>query len=246
MKRYKADLHIHSVLSPCGDLGMSPPKIISQAARKGLDMIAVTDHNHTGHAKLTRAMGAEKEIWVVYGAEVTTREEVHCLAFFDTDEQLDAFQEYLDAWMPFIPNDVSLFGDQVIVDAEERIIREVPGSLYPALKKGIGEVAETVWSLGGLFVPAHVDRPRNGIYSQLGVFPEDLNPDAVEIFRKSKRSEVVLLHPELKGFQLLKSSDAHFINDIARCPSTMVMETTSFEELQMAFHGENGRGIVQE
>jgi len=135
---------------------------------------------------------------------------------------------------------------QVIVDAEERIISEVPGSLYPALAKGIDEVAATVWSLGGLFVPAHVDRPRNGIYAQLGVFPETLKADAVEIFRKSSRSAAVYQHPELKAFQLLKCSDAHFLNDIGRCPSTMVMEKRNFEELKMAFHGENGRGVLQE
>ena len=243
MNNYRADLHIHSVLSPCGDLDMSPSKIIETAAANGLDIIAVTDHNHTGHARLTRQLGEAKGIWVVYGAEVTTREEVHCLTFFDTDDQLASFQEYLEVQLPRVMNDAELLGHQVIVDAEERIREEVAHSLYPGLEQGVDEVAEAVRSLGGLFVPAHVDRPRNGIYAQLGFFPGGLQPDAVEIFRKSTRTSALEKHPELQQYQLLKSSDAHFTNDIGRCTSTLVMANRSFSELSMAFRGEQGRRI---
>ena len=35
MKRFKADLHIHSCLSPCGDLDMSPRTIVE----KGLERV---------------------------------------------------------------------------------------------------------------------------------------------------------------------------------------------------------------
>lgn len=246
MNNYRADLHIHTVLSPCGDLEMSPVNIVDRAARKGLDIIAVTDHNHTGHAKLTRKLGETRGLWVVYGAEVTTREEVHCLTFFDTDDQLDQFQQFIDEFQPYIPNDLSLFGHQVIVDAEEQIISELGKSLYPALNKGIDEIAGFVRSLGGLFVPAHVDRKMNGLYSQLGFMPDNLKPDAVEIFRRTRRKEIVRQHPELKNFQLLKSSDAHFIEDIGRCTSTLVMQKRNFPELKMALRGEEKRGIVQD
>ena len=122
MNRYRSDLHIHSVLSPCGDLEMSPVNIVDMAAKKGLDIIAVTDHNHTGHAKLTRELGAKKGIWVVYGVELCTREEVHCLTFFDTNKQLDVFQEMLEKSMPKIPNDTKMLGYQLIVDEAEEIL----------------------------------------------------------------------------------------------------------------------------
>ena len=246
MNSYRADLHNHTVLSPCGDLEMSPVNIVDRAARKGLDIIAVTDHNHTGHAKLTRKLGEKRGVWVVYGAEVTTREEVHCLTFFDTDDQLDQFQQFIDDFQPSIPNDISLLGHQVIVDADEQIISELQKSLYPALNKGIDEIAGFVHSLGGLFVPAHVDRKMNGLYSQLGFMPDDLKPDAVEIFRRTRRKEAIKQHPELKKFQLLKSSDAHFIQDIGRCTSTLVMQERNFTELRMALRGEEKRGVVQD
>lgn len=47
MKWYKADLHIHSVLSPCGSLDMSPKNIVQSALDKELEIIAITDHNST-------------------------------------------------------------------------------------------------------------------------------------------------------------------------------------------------------
>jgi PHP family Zn ribbon phosphoesterase len=246
MTIYRADLHIHTVLSPCGDLEMSPVNIVEKAVQKGLDIIAITDHNHTGHNRLAREIGQEKGLYVVYGAEVNTREEVHCLAFFDTDDQLLAFQQYMEAQLPVMKNDSSLFGVQVIVDRKEQILEEITHSLYPGLRQGITEVASKVHSLGGLIVPAHVDRQMNGLYSQLGFFPQELEADAVEISRKTSRAEACGSYPELKKFQLLKSSDAHFIEDIGRCTTRLKMEQCSFSELSKALRGQDGRRVLVE
>lgn len=243
MNRYRSDLHIHSVLSPCGDLEMSPVNIVDMAAKKGLDIIAVTDHNHTGHAKLTRELGARKGIWVVYGVELCTQEEVHCLTFFDTNEQLDVFQEMLENSMPEVANDTALLGHQVVVDEAEEILEEVSYSLYPGVDWEIGEAARIVHELGGLFVPAHVDRAMNGLYTQLGIWPEGLDVDAVEISRYISRKEALKDHPELKTRTLLRSSDAHYLEDIGRCFSNLVMEGRDFRELKLALRGEEGRGV---
>ena len=150
-----------------------------------------------GDARLTRELGARKGIWVVYGAELTTQEEVHCLTFFDTDEQLDAFQELLEKNLPRIPNDTALLGYQVIVDEKEQILEELKYSLYPGVGWEIGEAAGIVHELGGLFVPAHVDRPMNGLYRQLGVWPVGLECDGVEISRKISTEKARKEHPEL-------------------------------------------------
>lgn len=243
MNTYRADLHIHSVLSPCGDLDMSPGKIVDEAARKGLDMIAVTDHNHMGHARLARDLGARKGIWVVYGAEVTTQEEVHCLTFFDTDEQLGAFQMALFENMPKVKNDSSLFGYQVIVDEKEQILEEISYSLYPGVKWGIGEAAGIVHKLGGLFIPAHVDRPMNGLYAQLGVWPEGLDVDGVEVSWRTDTESIIREHPELATQTLIHNSDAHYLDDIGRNYSSYRMESRNFEELRMALRGEEGRTV---
>ena len=47
----RADLHIHTVLSPCGDLEMSPENILHFAQIQGLNMIGITDHNSTRQAR---------------------------------------------------------------------------------------------------------------------------------------------------------------------------------------------------
>ena len=244
MNLYRADLHIHSVLSPCGDLEMSPGNIVEEAARKGLDIIAVTDHNHTGHARLTRELGARRGIWVVYGAEVCTREEVHCLTFFDTSEQLDAFQVLLEEGLPVMPNDAAKLGYQVIVDEDEQILEEISHTLYPGIKWEIGETSRIVHELGGLFLPAHVDRPMNGLYTQLGVWPEGLDVDGVEISRKCTREDAVKEHPELESYTVIRNSDAHFLADIGRCYSRFLMERMDFSEFSLAIKGEQGRRVL--
>ena len=61
MNGFKADLHIHTVLSPCGDLEMSPTAIVDRALARGLDMIAISDHNTTRQVKVTQRIGKEKE-----------------------------------------------------------------------------------------------------------------------------------------------------------------------------------------
>ncbi len=102
---FKSDLHIHTVLSPCGDLEMSPTAIVDRALERGLDMIAISDHNTTRQVKVTQKVGKEKGLFVLGGVEVTSQEEAHCLCFFETDEQLDQMQAFLDEHLPKIPND---------------------------------------------------------------------------------------------------------------------------------------------
>ena len=59
MNRYKVDLHIHTCLSPCGSLDMSPQVIVETALSRGLDAIAVTDHNSTLQCPEVQALGKE-------------------------------------------------------------------------------------------------------------------------------------------------------------------------------------------
>ncbi len=244
MNLFAADLHIHTVLSPCGDLEMSPGNIIARAAEKALDVIAITDHNHTGHARLTRKLGKQKDIWVVYGAEVNTCEDVHCLAYFDGDEQLDAFQQALEDHQPGLPNDPEKMGDQVIVNEAEEILDEVPYSLLPGLSLDIESLEKLVHKLGGLFVPAHIDRPVYGLYAQLGIFPDDLVVDAVELSYHANREKFLETHPELEGLGILRNSDAHYLPDIGKNRQYLQMEVRSFDELRLALHVSDERKIV--
>ena len=144
MKEYRADLHIHTLLSPCGDLDMSPVNIISEALRKGLDIIGITDHNSTRQASVVGRLGEKQGILVMRGAEVTTKEEVHCLAFFEKDDTLEIFQEFLDDNIPDFTNNPLLFGDQVAVDENEVIVYTENRLLINATVISISELGKWV------------------------------------------------------------------------------------------------------
>ncbi len=234
MPFFRTDLHIHTVLSPCGSLEMSPINIIKAALEARLDLIAITDHNSTKQAPLVKELGMEQGISVLCGAEITTREEVHVLALFENNEQLICFQQFIDKNMTRVKNKPEYFGYQVVVDRDEQIVEEEEYLLIAALKAGIQEVEKLTHELGGLFIPAHVDRQMNGIIGHLGFIPPDLDCDAFglsnradpEIWRKSRLFPI--------GAVFLQNSDAHHPEQIGRAFSLIEMENPDFAGLKKA------------
>ena len=237
MKHFKADLHIHTCLSPCGDLEMSPGSIVQTAREKGLDIIAVTDHNSTRNVRPCLEIGKEFSLFVIPGCEVNTQEEVHCLCYFPDLKALDRFQQYLDEKIPDIKNDPELFGFQVAVDRNEVIVYEELKSLYTGIRDDTEGVQRKVHSLGGIFVPAHIDRMKNGIYGQLGFIPFDLSYDALEISKRTDPEDFLRQHPEIASKKILRSSDAHFLNHIASVHTVFEMERPDWESFKKAFYG---------
>jgi PHP family Zn ribbon phosphoesterase len=244
MNIHRADFHIHTLLSPCGDLSMSPANIISAASRKGLEIIGITDHNSTRQSELVKKLGKEKGIFVLQGAEVTTREEVHCLAFFEDPDSVKAFQEYIDMHLPDLQNDPVIFGDQVVVDENEDIIYIEEKLLVNATTVTIGELEKYVRENGGIFIPAHIDRMKNSIYSQLGFIPGDLKADALEVSRRSTPENFASIKPEIRRFSIVTNSDAHFPEHIGMVWNNIQIEEISFKEIKMALSGINDRKIV--
>lgn len=234
MKPYRADLHIHTLLSPCASLDMSPAAIIRHAAARGLDMIAVSDHNSTFHCELAVTLGREAGITVLRAAEVTSSEEVHSLVILPDGKARAAFQTWLEQQSTHAPHDPKIFGDQVVIDSDENIIREITHYLPAALKATLDEVEATAHRLGALFIPAHIDRPSFSITSQLGFIPEDLYIDAIEVVGAAPD----LLYP------IIRNSDAHIPEQIGRRYTTYMLAHPSFTELAMALRGEAGRHII--
>ena len=240
---FKADLHIHTVLSPCGDLEMSPTAIVDRALQRGLDMIAITDHNTTRQVKVTQRVGKERGLFVLGGVEVTSQEEAHNLCFFETDEQLDAFQAFLDAHLPPIPNDEERFGNQLIVDENEEIVGEEEYHLLNAIDVDIDGIYDEVHRIGGLFIPAHVNKGTTSLTSQLGFVPPDLRADGLEINKFTTRDEMVKKFAYLKRFSFITDSDAHFIDNVGDVYNVIYMEHRSYAEFALALQGEGGRYI---
>ncbi len=243
MNNYRADLHVHTVLSPCGSLEMSPVSIVETAARKNIDILGIADHNSTKHGALIKKMAAKEGIFVLTGAEVATKEEIHCLAFFENNETLASFQEYLDAHISPVINKPDVFGHQVVVDEEEMIIEEIENLLISGLDQSIDQVEEKVHSLGGMFIPAHIDRQRFSLFSQLGFVPPGLKAEALEISKQATPDSILAQFPDLATYTFVQSSDAHHPEQLGTGISIFEMKTRSFDEIRMALKGEGGRKV---
>ena len=243
MKTFRTDLHIHTLLSPCGDLEMSPANIVSLAKKRGLDIIGITDHNSTKQCKLVWELGRREGLTVIPGCEMTSREEVHCLGLFGSFEALELFQQFLDEHLTIIPNDPSLFGHQVVIDEAENILEELDNYLGASLDVSIEEVEQKVHDLSGIFIPAHIDRPRNSLFSQLGFLPPELKVDAMQI---SKISDEIVVREKFRIPQeitVVQFSDAHFPADLGKTYTDFEMEDANFEEIRKALHRIDGRTV---
>jgi PHP family Zn ribbon phosphoesterase len=246
MKKFRIDLHIHTVLSPCGSLEMSPEKIVNEAIKKKLDAISITDHNTMRQCNEVVKVGKEKGLIVICGVEIATREEAHCLAFFENNDEQAAFQQYLDEKLPNLSYDPEKFGYQVWVNRNEEIMGEELRYLLSGLNADIDEVAFKVKELNGLFIPAHIDRARFSIISQLGFLNDDLPVDAIEISKHVDWKLLISKHPYLKNYTIISSSDAHTPEMIGTSPSIFEMETLTFDEIRKALRRESGRKAYPE
>ena len=234
--KFNADMHIHSVLSPCGDIDMSPSAIVARAKERGMDIIGLTDHNSTLNADVTRRLGERVGLHVLMGAEVTTKEEVHCLCFMPTVERLAEFQAFLDSRVIWFENDVDRFGYQLVVDEEENVLDQVEHLLINALDLPLLELQQQVFAMGGIFIPAHIDRPSFSLSSQLGFVPDKLKVHAMELSYYCKRDNYKFLEdcPWFSDFNFIQSSDAHFVQDIAKINSVLEMPFFSFDNFKDA------------
>ena len=80
--QFKADFHIHSVLSPWEDIELSPCAFVAQAQAKGLDIIDLTGFNSTLNTDKMRRLGKRMGLLVLLEEEVITKEEVHAWVWF--------------------------------------------------------------------------------------------------------------------------------------------------------------------
>lgn len=231
---FRADLHIHTVLSPCGDLDMSPRNIIATAKQKKLDIIGITDHNSTRQATVIQEKAQEEGIFVLTGVEISTREEAHCLAFFPTGERLGEFQLFLDRHLPYIQNNPEKFGYQVVVDWEDQILYEEERLLISALDLPIENIEHEVHRLEGIFIPAHIDKSCFSIISQLGFVPPDLQVEALELSPHTTKEAFLKNNTYLQNYAFIRSSDAHYTNDIGKVYTELSLSSLSFESINQA------------
>ena len=244
LKRLAADLHIHTVLSPCAEYRMVPALIIERAIEAGLDMLAITDHNSGENAAAVMSAALGSGVAVLPGMEVETREGVHILTIFDTVDSLVQWQEQVYRALPDRENDERAFGAQLVVDCEGNLISRNRRLLIAAVDISIDMVVAAVQEIGGVPIPAHVDRPSSGLLGVLGLIPEGLDVPAMEISPRLTPAQAVALYPELAGRTILRSSDAHTLEDITNVSTRFLVSEASVRELARACRGEFGRLVV--
>ena len=223
---YFADLHIHSCLSPCGDNDMTPGNICGMAKIKGLDIIAVTDHNAARNLPACEEICAACGLLLVPGMEITTREEVHLLGYFPTVEAAVDFGEMLREHLPKKKNKPAFFGQQLVMNSDDETVAEEDALLIAATDLSLSEAAARVTRWGGVPVPAHINRGSHGLLVNLGMMPETPFFPTVEMWNLLPCDEKALL-----GRHVLHSSDAHYLGDIRERENALKLKNASVDEL---------------
>lgn len=223
MNRYYYDLHVHSCLSPCGDDDMTPNNIAGMAAIKGLQIVALTDHNTTKNCRAFYAAARKNGIIPIAGMEMTTAEDVHLVCLFPTLEAAEAFDAAYQQYRVLYKNRPEIFGEQPILDENDEKICEEENLLLNASTLSIDDAYELLAEYGAVIFPAHIDRDENGIIAALGWLPETPHFACVE-FRDNANVENYTKMYNLDGKLILTDSDAHYLWDINEADNYLELE----------------------
>jgi 3',5'-nucleoside bisphosphate phosphatase len=212
----RCDLHLHSDLSPCSDPDMTPGNIVAMAALKGLQAIAITDHQSCGNCGPAMAMADRLGgPLVLPGLEVESQEEIHLLCLFPDLAAAQEMERLVRGAMPYHRNRKDIFGEQHFYNNQDEIIGEEERLLLIASQLDCFELARQALDLGGVCLPAHVDREANSMLTVLGLIPPDFPTRWLELSAATDERQLLEIHPELLQYRFLGNSDAHRLEDIA-------------------------------
>ena len=242
MKTFIAELHVHTCLSPCAEVEMIPPLIVQEALDQGIHLIAITDHNASANVEAVMQAAAGTDLAVLPGMELQTVEEVHLLCLFDTLDQARAWQAYVDLRLPALENDPQHFGDQFVVDASGEFVRRDTRLLLASADIELGDAVEGVHQLGGIAIPAHVNRKAYSLIQNLGLVPEHIPFDALEISRHITPEQARMKYPQLEKFPLIQSGDVHRLDEYLG-KNLLRLEAPTVGEIKRALEGRDGRSF---
>lgn len=222
------DLHIHSCLSPCGDDDMTPGNIVGMAAIKGLDVIAVTDHNSCKNCPAVTKLAAQYGILAIPGMELTTAEEVHAVCLFPELSAALDFDRFVYEKLIKFPNREDIFGKQQIMNEEDICIGIEPNLLINSTSLSFDELWDIVaGQYGGIMIPAHIDKNANSLLSNLGFVPPESQFRTVELHDMEKLSKLQESNPYLTQCRTICNSDAHYLEHIHEAEYTMAVKERS-------------------
>lgn len=243
LSTFRADLHIHTCLSPCGDWDMTPRSVVETSAEKKLDIIAITDHNSVENTEAAMERGRELGIIVFPGMEICTQEEAHVLALFDCMDNALAMQEFVYAHLDG-DNQPDIFGYQVVANVMDEVVDQNPRLLIGATRIDLNTLVDHIHAVGGLAVAAHIDKTAYSIRGQLGFIPPDLPLDAVEVSFRSRPEDAESTLLMGMPIPCITSSDAHFISEIGRVSTKFYISEPTIAEIKLALQGKEGRKMM--
>ena len=240
---YWVDLHIHTALSPCGELEMGAPEIVQKVREAGIDVIAITDHNCSDNCAAIMEVAAGNPV-VFPAIEVQTAEDIHVVTVFPDLASVRDFQAWLWKEMPPIPNDPDIFGYQVVIDANNEIVRMEDTMLIQGVGYEIDTIVRRAHEAGAIVNLAHIDRPAFAYPAVLGPIPADYPVDAFELSKRLNSEQAQEWRDKYPERTFIRSSDSHSLDTLSRANCTkMLLEAPTFEEIRLALAGRDGRRI---
>ncbi|MGL5436879.1 MAG: PHP domain-containing protein [Lachnospiraceae bacterium] len=238
MMKLSYDLHIHSCLSPCGDDDMTPGNIVGMAVVKGLDVIAVTDHNSCRNCPAVMNIAEQYGILAIPGMEINTVEEVHAICLFQELEQAMAFDAYVyERLLPF-PNKEEIFGKQQIYNESDCQVGTEPLLLINSTDISFDELWDLTLSYGGVMFPAHIDKNTNSLISNLGFVPPDSRFRTAELKDPDKLTGLAAGNSYLNTCTIITNSDAHYLEHIQEPLYTIEVSDRSAAAVLQRLKGE--------
>ena len=244
LKVFNCDFHIHTCLSPCAELDMHPQALVERAHAAKLNIIAICDHNSSENVPYVIRAAQGKNLKIFPGMEITTSEEVHLLAIFDSLSGLTKLQEIIYQHLAG-RNDEERFGIQAIVNENGEVEGINDKLLIGATDLPLNDLLNSVHELNGLAIAAHIDRESFSVLSQLGFIDESINFDALEVTPLTGLKQARVKYRELDKYSFIMSSDAHYLKDIGSAVTKIMLEEPTFAELKMAFARQNGRHVLE-
>jgi predicted metal-dependent phosphoesterase TrpH len=245
LKVFNCDLHVHTCLSPCAELDMHPMALVQKALEANLDMIAICDHNSSANVPYVINAARTSQLKILPGMEITTSEEVHLLAIFDSLSNLTSLQNIIDQHLPG-ENDEERFGVQAIVNENGEVEGINNQLLIGATDLSLDTLIGYIHQFDGLAIAAHIDRESFSVLSQLGFIDDNAGFDALEITHLTGFDQARIKYQELFKYSFIVSSDSHFIKDLGQDFTRFYLEEPSFAELKMALKKQNGRCVMEQ
>ena len=227
--KYYYDLHMHSCLSPCGDMDMTPNNIVGMSKLLGLDVIALTDHNSVLNCEAVMKLGAENDLCVIPGMELTTMEEIHVVCLFPTFQKALLWNEFVKEHQMQFPNRVDIYGRQVIMNELDEEIGEVDNLLILATDISVMNVKELVENFDGVCYPAHINRDSMSIISSLGDIPPECDFKTAEVSSSGNIDELKAKYPILNNMLIVRDSDAHYLENMKDAENYFELDNLSID-----------------